>query len=78
MGAKKKVEPQPAPPPPPEKNTNSILRVVTSEGKEFKINEEVFVRYSSKAKILSDSSKDGTIKLEEVDAECFEVIAAFL
>ena len=53
MGAKKKVDIAPPPPqPPPEKNQNSILKVVTSEGSEFKINEELLTRFSLKIKTL--------------------------
>jgi hypothetical protein len=40
MGAKKKVEVPPPPPQPvPEKAVNSILKIVTSEGTEFKVSE---------------------------------------
>ena len=76
MGAKKKVEVPQQPPPPP--NNNTILRIITSEGKEFKIPEEQITKHSPKAKVLSDNSKDSTIKLEEIDGETFEVIVSFL
>ena len=38
----------------------------------------MFSRFSTKAKNLADSSKDGSIKLEEIDGETFEVIVVFL
>ena len=63
MGAKKKVEPPP-PPPPAEKSNNAIIKVSTSEGKELKMNEEMFTKHSPKVKALAESSKDGSVKLE--------------
>ena len=65
MGAKKKVEvQQQPPPPPPDKNNNTILKIITSEGKEFKIPEEQLAKHSPTVKVISDSSKDSTIKFE--------------
>ena len=65
MGAKKKVERPPSPPPPPpEKTSNIMLKIITSEGNEFKIHEELFTRYAIKGKILSDAAKDHIIHLK--------------
>lgn len=53
MGAKKKVEvQQPPPQPPPEKAPNVMLKIVTSEGTELKVHEELFTKYSPKCKYL--------------------------
>lgn len=79
MGGKKKVEVQPAPAPVAvEKPTNTILKIITSDQKEFKISEDLFSRYSFKIKSLSQNTKDNTIRLDNVDNESMQYIVKYL
>ena len=45
----------------------TVLKLVSSEGAEFKINDDLLFKYSSKAKQMFEHSKNDTLKLTEVD-----------
>lgn len=48
-----------------------MLKIVTSEGAEFKVQEELLTKYSHKCKSLAEVSKDSTVHLDEIDSETF-------
>jgi hypothetical protein len=58
MGAKKKVDvPQPPPQIPQEKVVHNVYAFRTADGVEFKLNEELIAKFSSRLKALTDGSK---------------------
>jgi hypothetical protein len=72
MGAKKKVEvtTQPPPPMPEEKSINTIIILKSSDGTEFKLSEELVLKYSTRMRsLIDDSLKKDTVNLSQYDKE---------
>jgi hypothetical protein len=71
MGAKKKVDVQQPPPQPQEKVMPNVFTVRTSDLIDFKLSDELILKYSPRLKALSETSKDDLIMLEEVNSRSF-------
>ena len=72
MGAKKKVEVTTLPPPPmpEEKSINTIIILKSSDGTEFKLSEELVLKYSTRMRsLIDDSLKKDTVNLSQYDKE---------
>jgi hypothetical protein len=82
MGAKKKVEPPPVPQPQPvqdEKVTNNTITAKLSDGSEFKISEELLIKYSNKMRnMIDESNKKDSINFSDFDNEAVESLVEFL